>query len=66
MPQQLPSFFQTMYRVPSASTNDAGSIAPPCAAGHTSGLLPTLVNGPVGLVARATPMQLDVGVDAVR
>ena len=61
MPQQLPSFFHSSHRVPSGSTWLAGSIAPPAAAGHTSGTSPTGRNGPVGELARATAMHCTSG-----
>ena len=51
--------------MPSASTNDAGSMAPPRSSGQTSGLPPTGVNGPVGEVPRADPDALHVRGDAV-
>jgi hypothetical protein len=60
-PQQLPSFFQSRYCVPSSSVKVDASIAPPSSAGHTSISSPTISNGPSGESAVATAMHWNVG-----
>ena len=60
-PQQLPSFFQSRYRVPSSSVKVDASIAPPSSSGHTSIASPATSNGPSGESAVATAMHCRVG-----
>ncbi|MBM7788371.1 hypothetical protein JOD67_005051 [Tenggerimyces flavus] len=55
-PIRLPSFFHVSQRVPLASRCVLASIEPPRSDWQISGPLPCGRNGPVGLLATATPM----------
>ena len=61
MLQQSPSLFQSNHGVPSGATNTLGSMAPPCATGHTKADDESSTKGPAGsaLVAREMHIALD-------